>query len=238
MTASSPSTATLIRRKIEASEGSYWRHIDFADLPSDAVAKTLSRLVKAGTLERISKGLYYRPRKTRFGLSKPSIAELQKLPIQKDLHPAGISAANLLKFTTQNAIHGEFATSASSVPRTIVGTRTRLHTRRPATWAHLSSEDAALLDFLRHRANLSELSAEATKTRLLDYFRDGDRFARLAKVATAEPPRVRAMMGAIGQEIQADPLILKPLRANLNPTSRFDFGKLRNLLYAKDWQAK
>jgi hypothetical protein len=46
------------------------------------------------------------------------------------------------------------------------------------------------------------------------------------------------MLGAIGQELQADPILLKPLRASLNPTSRFDFGRLRNLQYAKDWQAK
>jgi Family of unknown function (DUF6088) len=238
MTKAQISTATLIRRKIEASESCYWRHIDFAGLPTDAVNKTLSRLVKTGALERISKGLYYRPRKTRFGLSKPSVAELQQLPIRQVLHPAGISAANLLRFATQNAIQGEFATSAGSVPRNIIGQRTRLHTRRPSTWAHLSVEDTALLDFLRRRANLSELSAEETKERLVGYFREGDRFARLAKIAADEPPRVRAMLGAIGQEIHADPLTLKQLRDSLNPTSCFDFGKLRNLLYAKDWQAK
>jgi hypothetical protein len=232
------SAATLIRQKIETSDNSYWRHIDFADLPTDAVNKTLSRLVKAGTIERVSKGVYFHPRETRFGPSKPSATELQQLPIRQVLHPAGVSAANLLRFTTQNAIQGEFATSANSAPRTLIGDRTRLHTRRPATWAHLSPEDAALLDFLRHRANLSELSAAETKARLLDYFRDGDRFARLTKIAAEEPPRVRAMLGAIGQELQADPILLKLLRASLNPTSRFDFGKLRNLQYAKDWQAK
>jgi hypothetical protein len=238
MSAPKTSAATLIRQKIETSDNCYWRHIDFAELPSDAVNKTLSRLVKAGALERVSKGVYFHPRKTRFGPSKPSATELQQLPMRQVLHPAGISAANLLRFSTQNAIQGEFATSANSVPRTLIGHRTRLHTRRPATWAHLSTEDAALLDFLRCRANLSELSAAETKARLLDYFREGDRLARLAKVAADEPPRVRAMLGAIGQEIAADPILLKPLQDSLNPTSRFDFGKLRNLQYAKDWQAK
>jgi hypothetical protein len=54
-------TAKQIRDRIERSTGSYWRHNDFADLPPFAVSQTLSRLVKAGVLERVSKGLYYRP---------------------------------------------------------------------------------------------------------------------------------------------------------------------------------
>ena len=32
--------------------------------------------------------------------------------------------------------------------------------------------------------------------------------------------------------------LLDRLRRSLNPLSRFDFGQLRNLRYAKEWQAK
>jgi hypothetical protein len=85
---------------------------------------------------------------------------------------------------------------------------------------------------------LSELSPEQTKQRLLDCFREGDRFERLVAVADAEPPRVRSMLGAIGQELGKSHQHLKKLRQNLNPISRFDFGILNNLRYAKEWQAK
>lgn len=232
------STATKIRKQIESSEDRYWRISDFSNYPSPAVCKTLSRLTATGTIERVSKGIYYRPRKTRFGYSHPSDSEIRKLPIAQVVHPAGVSAANLLEFTTQNSIHGEFATSANSAPSKIVNTPIRLHTRRPSTWDNLSSTDAALLDFLRSKGHLSELSPTETKKRLLDHIKEGDRFDRLVTVAHAEPPRVRAMLGAIGQELRKSQKALKILRNSLNPLTKFDFGILSNLKYAKEWQAK
>ena len=63
-------------------------------------------------------------------------------------------------------------------------------------------------------------------------------FERLIVIADAKPPRVRAMLGAIGQELSKSRQQLQQLRQNLNPISRFDFGILRNLCYAKEWQAK
>lgn len=231
-------TAELIRRQIEEGGEAYWRHSDFSHLPPTAVSKALSRLAADGVLERVSKGLYYCPRQTRFGRSRPSQSDIQKLLTKQNLHPAGLSAANLLGFTTQNAISGEFATSANSIPRTIVGSRARLHTRRPETWKHLEATDAAMLDFLRSRGNLSELSPTDTKRRLLEHFREGDRFERLVAVASLEPPRVRAMLGAIGQELRKSPQELEKLRNSLNPLSRFDFGKLNNLRYTREWQAE
>lgn len=232
------STAELIRGQIEESGEGYWRHSDFANLPPTAVSKALSRMVEKGILERVSKGLYYRSRPTRFGRSRPSQSDIQKLLTKQNLHPAGLSAANLLGFTTQNAIGGEFATSANSVARIVIGNRARLHTRRPETWNHLEATDAAMLDFLRCRGKWSELSPVETKQRLLDYFREIDRWERLLAIAGAEPPRVRAMLGAIGQELKKFPQQLEQLRNSLNPVSRFDFGNLSNLRYAKEWQAE
>ncbi len=232
------SIAEKIRRQIKSQEGKYWRKSDFEDYSAVAVTRTLSRLAEVGELERVSKGIYYRPRTTKFGRSRPSASEIKELPITQVLHPAGITAANLLGFTTQNSIHGEFATSANSVPIEIIGKPARLHTRRPTTWDSLTSIDAALLDFLRSHGRFSELSPEETKKRLLAHIKEGDRFERLLAVAHAEPPRVRAMLGAIGQELRKSQKVLKVLRDSLNPLSTYDFGILSNLKYAKEWQAK
>jgi len=230
------SIAEKIRKRIKSQEGKYWRKSDFEDYSAVAVTKTLSRLAEDGELERVSKGIYYRPRITKFGRSHPSASEIQGLAITQVLHPAGVSAANLLGFTTQNSIRGEFATSANSVPSKIVSSR--LHTRRPPTWDKLSATDAGLLDFLRSHGRFSELSPEANKKQLLKLMKEGDRFERLLAVAHAEPPRVRAMLGAIGQELRKSQKILKVLRDSLNPLSTYDFGILSNLKYAKEWQAK
>jgi len=73
---------------------------------------------------------------------------------------------------------------------------------------------------------------------MLAHFSSDGRFERLLKVAHTEPPRVRAMMGALGEELGKEPSVLNQLRNSLNPLSRFDFGKLATLRHAQKWQAK
>ncbi len=174
----------MVRRQIEASGERVWRLVDFHGMPFMAVAQTLSRMAKKGIIQRLGKGLYYRPRETAFGLSKPNTTQMRSLPVYgRHIFPAGIAAANLLGFTTQNAATVEVATDGSSLPRQIVGQETVIHTRRPEAWRVLSESDAALLDFLRNRGELSELSPEKTVQRLLDYFCEPGRFNRLFKVS-------------------------------------------------------
>ena len=130
-------------------------------MPFMAVAQALSRLARQGVIQRLGKGLYYRPRPTAFGASRPNSAQIRSLPVRrKGVFPAGIAAANLLGFTTQNPARVEVATNGPSLPRLIVGKETVIHTRRPESWQGLSETDAALLDFLRNRGESSELSAE------------------------------------------------------------------------------
>jgi len=228
-----------IRQRIDEGGERVWRFDDFPGVPVTAVAQALSRLVREGALQRLSKGVYYRSRTTALGSSRPNPAALQRLAsAHKTVFPAGVAAANLLGFTTQAARRGEVATSALSLPRKLVGADTAIHTRRPEAWASLSEMDAALLDFLRRGGTPTELSPEQTVRRTLLLFREARRFERLIKIAGTEPPRVRALIGAIGEELGKKPSALKKLRASLNPLSRFDFGMFATLPTAARWQAR
>jgi hypothetical protein len=233
-----PTLTESIRQRILAGGERFWHHQDLSDYPPATVAKTLTQLLKEGVLERVSKGHYYHPRPTRFGQSQPIRGELPAQLARSPVYPAGVNAANLLGFTTQNAIDGTFATTANSLPTAWLGQRAKLYTRRPSTWANLSTTEAALLDFLRSRGEWSDLSPTQTHQQLLKHFRLPELFARLVAIAHAEPPRVRAMLGALGQELEYSEELLNQLRKGLNPYSRFDFGKLSTLSYAKEWQAK
>jgi hypothetical protein len=143
-----------------------------------------------------------------------------------------------LGFTTQNPKRSELATTGLSLPRKLVGADTVIHTRRPAAWASLSEREGALLDFLRNQAKSSELSPESTVKRTLGLMQENGTYDRLLKVAHSEPPRVRAILGAIGEQLGKPAKSLQQLRASLNPLSRFDFGMLAGLAYAHNWQAK
>jgi len=231
--------AAIVRQRIERGKERLWRLEDFSGLASTAVAQTLSRLSREGVLQRLSKGVYYNSRQTAFGASRPNPAIMQNLVTRrKSVYPSGIMAANLLGFTTQSARTREVATSSLSLPRKLIGQDTTVHARRPEAWSALSERDAALLDFFRRRGDTSELPPKETVRRLLSLMSEKGRFERLLKVSESEPPRVRAMLGAIGEQLGKSPKTLGRLKEGLNPFSRFDFGVLIALKSARQWQAK
>jgi hypothetical protein len=231
--------ATQVRHRIERGGERLWRYDDFPGVPPSALAQALSRLMRQGKLRRVSKGVYYRGRETAFGQSVPNPTAIRKLASGgKGIFPAGVAAANLLGFTSQSAGRGEVATSGFRLPRKLLGRDTVVHTRRPEGWAALSETEAALLDFMRNGGRTSELAPEETVHRLINLCRHPRRFERLVKVATTEPPRVRAMLGAVGEQLGKSARALKGLRESLNPVSRYDFGVLRALPAADRWQAK
>jgi hypothetical protein len=235
----SQSVMGLVRHRIEQAGERLWRFDDFRDLPSSAVAQALSRLTREGTIERLSKGVYYRHRETAFGKSRPNPAAILRLVSRrKTVFPSGIAAANLLGFTTQVPRQREIATSAHSLPRKLIGIDTLIHTRRPEAWSGLTETEAALLDFLRNGGRSSDLGQDETVRKLLALLSEQGRLRRLLKIADSEPPRIRAMLGALGEQLGLPGKALNRLRTSLNPLSRFDFGILAALPNAGHWQAK
>jgi hypothetical protein len=67
---------------------------------------------------------------------------------------------------------------------------------------------------------------------------DSKNLRGLVKATMNEPPRVRAMLGALLEDLKLPKRLWQPLRESLNPLSRFEFGPFRELENAKDWQAK
>ncbi|MCA1844410.1 MAG: DUF6088 family protein [Actinobacteria bacterium] len=225
-----------MRNRVHRGGARFWKHSDFQGLPPSAVATALSRLARDGELQRVGKGVYYRPAPTRFGMSMPAASGVAAETLSAPLHPAGLSAANVLGLTTQNPQRPEYATPAPGPPTAL--RNAIVHTGRPPQRAGLSAVEGAILETLRERARSSDLGPEETIRRLRRLLRDEDRFRRLVTAATAEPPRVRAMLGALGQELGKPTRLLARLRRSLNPLSRFDFGALRSLRHAREWQAK
>jgi hypothetical protein len=166
----------------------------------------------------------------------PSASAALARTFRAPLHPSGLAAASALGLTTQNPAHGEYATPAAAGPGAL--RNATVHTRRPHTRYGLSNEDGALLELLRDRAHASDLDAETTIARLVARLRDEPDFRRLAQASLAQPPRVRALLGALGEQAGQRETLLHPLRDSLNPLSRFDFGPLRALPNARAWQAK
>jgi hypothetical protein len=70
-TSSPQSTTATVRQRVLDGGERVWRLCDFPAPSATAVAQALSRLCRQGVLRRVSKGVYYRPRPTPFGESRP-----------------------------------------------------------------------------------------------------------------------------------------------------------------------
>jgi len=216
-----------IRKKIEKSRKRFWHLSDFKKIPFSA--KALSRLVHKGIIKRINRGLYS---KSRFDLTKQN-----ELRHSNGIFPAGKSAAKLLGFRNKETTL-EVSTTGVSLPQKIIGKTTIIYKNRPKNWLTLSSKDVAILEFIRNCGDTSDLTPHKTVDLLLKHMLKPGQFDRVFKVFKTEPPRVKAILGAIGQEIGVSKNQLIFLRNSLNPSCRFNFGKLASLKYAIHWQAK
>lgn len=230
------SAAGTVRTMVMASADKLWTYSDFAGLEAGAVSQALSRLAKEGVVRRVRKGVYYRPKRTVIGESKASSIALSLKLLASGARPTGITAAQTLGLTSQVPAVQSFAISKNNAPTNLPGVRVKV--RRPATGEEINTREAAILELLRDRGEASELPTEETIHRLLEILREPSVFRRLAKVALNEPPRVRAILGALGHEAGIPIAALEQLRNSLNRLSRYEFGRFRALRFAKEWQAK
>lgn len=77
-----------------------------------------------------------------------------------------------------------------------------------------------------------------TVSRNVKLFSEKGSFERLLIIADSEPPRVRAVKCAIGEQLGSRTAVLQHLRVSPNPVSRFEFGQVSGLRHARKWQAK
>lgn len=92
---------------------------DFSDLNGNekVVSRALSAEEKKGNIVRLAKGMYFRPKSTRFGIVYPSVDEMVKAIAHRDkskVQPCGMTALNMLGLSTQVPTKYTYLTSGSS----------------------------------------------------------------------------------------------------------------------------
>ena len=81
------------------------------------MGQILSELAKDGTLHHLSRGVYLKTEKTRFGLVYPPIENIAEAIARRDnaqVIPAGATAQNILGLSTQVPMNAVFLTSGSA----------------------------------------------------------------------------------------------------------------------------
>lgn len=100
-------TRTIIDRIDEAAEGSVFVSSDFANIANtETIRRTLNRLIEKGTIRRIIKGVFEKPKYSQLLNEKVAAdPDLVAKAIARNYHwtiaPSGLNALNLLGLSTQ-----------------------------------------------------------------------------------------------------------------------------------------
>lgn len=182
----------VLRSKVLRSRDRFWAPSDLAG-SSSTVLHALSRLVEEGELRRVRKGLYWRGTMTALGMSPPASEKLvEVLAGKKGVGPAGLSAANALRLSTQVPRYRHVAVPSrppTGVPRVTFHDRSA---RKGRTWAQLDATEIAVLEVLDGWEKLIEVPGEQAWQVLEALVTSGGvRPERLAQASWTEPARVK-----------------------------------------------
>lgn len=224
--------AAQIREKIKSIPES--EPFGYADLGIEATdfftaAKALERLQKKGEIKKISKGMFYKPEISIFGEMPPNYDSI----LQNYLYKAGKRVGyvtgyvlyNQLSLTTQMAFTTKIATNRN-LKKINIGW---LKTNSVKAYAEVTEENYPLLgilDALKDIKSIPDSSASnAIKILMpkIKVFKKND-IEHLIKYALQYPPRVRALLGAILENIFRNEFDLLTLKSSLNPSTNFKLG--------------
>jgi hypothetical protein len=183
------------RRRIMSSRNKFWKAADF-DMPPSTTQRLLADLVKRGELRHIRKGLYWRGMKTPLGMAPPPTDVLgSQLAGGRGMGPAGLSAANALRLSTQIPRRAEYAV----VDRAPVGGNDLRFVSRSARHGRaasgLSPLDVAALEVLDGWDQVIETGPVEAMSRLARLVQSGTLNPhRLVQASDTEPGSSRARL--------------------------------------------
>jgi len=190
-------------------------------------AKALERLQKKGLIKKISKGIFYKPKMTVFGELKPGDQEILRPYLFKDgkriAYITGAALYNQLGLTTQMA----FRIKATPVK----------------SYADVTDSNYELLGFLDALKDIKIIPDcnPNTAVSILEgkiKKMEGKEIKEIIQYALLYPPRVRALLGAILEQLNRK-IEIRKLKDSLNPLSQFKLGvKEKILSTAAAWNMK
>jgi hypothetical protein len=183
------------RRRVLRSVNRFWRPEDLAG-SSSTKQHLLSSLTHNGELRRIRRGLYWRGTKTPLGMSPPPPkALIHALAPGAGVGPAGLSAANLLRVSTQIPRKSEIAVPSRAPSGTGSVKFVGRSARNGRAAAGLRPIEVALLEVLDSWEKVLEVPPGEAMARLTSLLSSGDvRADRLARAGRSEPGGVRARL--------------------------------------------
>ena len=208
-------------------EGEIFTYKDFSFLENEnAVALALSRLVKKGLIKRIAKGMYYKPKVSKYGVLKPNENEILKKILKKKAqgyYVSGISSFNKLGLTTQVPSTIEIFGKTSSRERKIGNVKIRYvninKNNRSEDFEYLQ-----ILDSLRLIKKIPDSNVNDSYRKLKYQIEklSNSKIKRLYELSIDSKPLVRALLGSMLEDNYAE--ISINIKRTLNNLTTFKVG--------------
>lgn len=195
---------------------------------SESVIKMLNRLVNEGVIAKISKGRFYKPKKSVFGALKPKQEEIVKDLLEKDGeiigYMTGYSVFNRLGLTTQ-------------IPNTIqIGTNVRKNKKQRGLFTisfvlqsnPITKDNIPLLqilDTIRFIKEIPDTTINQSCKRIIAIIQELEKGEtnKLLILAEKYPPMARALFGAMVENIYGTNKAVS-LWNTLNPLTTYKIG--------------
>ena len=201
----------------------------------NAAVVALGRLAQEGEIERLSPGVYYKPKQTRFGVVGPSMEErFRDLLYDGDTpigYLTGLYAFNLFGLTTQ---HSSILEIGTNFPKR--NTKRGIYAIRFVLQKNQICQDnidmLRLLDCLKWIKKIPDTTVDKSYSLLKKKVREYEKedHKQLVELSLNYTPLTRALLGSM----LTDESLVVTLHQTLNPLTRFRIG-LSSTLVSSQW---
>ncbi len=177
---------------------------DFSEFGNyDTVRKSLQRLVSKGLITRISKGIYYIPKKDKIlGILYPTAEEIGKAIAERDkarIIPTGAYAQHLLGLSTQIPMNVVYLTDGSA-RKIKIGNQTIVFKKTsPKNLSFESQLSSLLIQALKSKKEIN--LTETDKRRLKEIISKSNELEKIKKDIRISPVWIRKIVLQILSEI-------------------------------------
>ncbi|WP_034887624.1 DUF6088 family protein [Gillisia sp. Hel_I_29] len=202
--------------------------LSIAQSEFSAAAKALSRMVSNGVIKRYKNGMYYKPKQTAFGELKPREDELLKNYLFENnkqiAYITGVRLYNQLGLTTQVSKVVRLASKDKEI-KTKIG---NLIIKPAKSYVPVTRKNVPLLQLLDVMKDFKNIP-DMDKKRAVNFLKEqienltAEDKGKLTIFAKAYPPKVRALLGALLENLSYNELS-ESLKETINYLSNYEFG--------------
>ncbi|GHU56581.1 hypothetical protein FACS189411_07600 [Bacteroidia bacterium] len=204
----------------------------------NTIVKTLNNLVAKGKIAKLSKGKFYKPQMTEFGVMLPSSYQLVKDFIEKDGnligYLTGYSVYNDLLLTTQ--IANVIQIGSNQYRRALKRSNYRVSfVLQPNRITNANYRLLQILDAVRFVRSIPATTTDEACRRLIQIFKEltPDEQEKITRLVLPYTDYVRALCGAILENNGAAKSLLTMLDKSLNGVSTYKLGVSEDVLPTK-----